>query len=168
MVRRLAVAAFLAALTVPAIAQEPVELVAGKKTLSASALIATVDGNTIMGVLGQYGVLTTPKVEIGPTFALGYGSGDGSSATAGLIGAFVRLRTPSTSSTVPYFTLGLEYAFSSGDLDLDETIIHGGVGLDYFLKPDVSFFADLQALKVLRSGTDTVFMSMLGLRFWMD
>ncbi|MBM3494559.1 MAG: hypothetical protein FJX72_09615 [Armatimonadetes bacterium] len=168
MVRRLAVVALLAAFAVPAIAQEPVTLEQGKKTISANALIATVDGNTVLGVMGQYGVLTTPKVEVGPTLMLGYGSGDGSNAMVGMIGAFVRLRTPSTSATVPYFTLGLNYAFSSGDLDLNETILQGGVGLDYFIKPEVSFFADLQAVKVLSSGSDTVVMSLMGLRFWLD
>jgi len=155
----------VAAFARASVAQAP-ELTQGMKTLSLSGSLWHASGDTKADISVEYGVLSSPQVEVGPALSLNHTDEGGTSTTAFRLGGFVRYRTPASGQSVPYLTLGADYQFGSGVDDF--AIIHGGVGLDNFVKQNVSIFVDLQAAKPLKSGYDTYILATFGIRLFME
>jgi hypothetical protein len=73
------------------------------------------------------------------------------------------LFTGTGNSLVPYLSVGGVYGKYSGG-DNDTEIVYGG-GVDYFLKPHVSVYADVETYK-MDFLTDWTWQTTLGLRYW--
>lgn len=167
MLRKTLVVLAVALLALPALSDAPA-LEQGDKSLSVGGMLI-LDSHTTLGLSAEFGVMTTPQLEIGPRV---YVQHDHlyNPATASLkgmkdfmIGAFARWRAPASGGSIPYLTVGLDYTF--GDWD-SMALISASVGVDWFVTENAAIFLELQGTQPLKSGYDAWAAPKLGLRFF--
>lgn len=90
-------------------------------------------------VQANYGVFTTPAIEIGAEGSIAGAKGAGTSST---VGARVDYHFVGTSAALPYIGAFVGYAKPSGDSGT--TSLGAQAGVKYFFNPNVAFKAELE------------------------
>ena len=124
----------------------------------------SLNGNNAYAVSANLGYLFTKNIAGEASWSyIDDGVGDWGS-TIGVKAKW--LFTGTTMDLVPYVDVGGVYSkVSGGSGSVDDTEIEYGAGLDYFVKPHVSVYLDVQTYK-LNFDTDWTWETTIGLRYW--